>query len=222
VALEEKSPPKKDTHWSIEGTFAHELLEKSLKGEIIDANDFRVTPEMLGHVRKVALKIKSIAIKNNAPLLIEKKVFNTFIHAEMFGTCDAIIPVYGKTLHIIDFKYGAGHIVDPTKNTQLIQYALGAAESYDWAFKTAELHIMQPRGGDNWHKTWAVSIEELKNIWLPTWAKGVARVEKNNSKPYPGSWCHFCGARGICPAKAESKFNKVTKLFNDKPLTNEV
>lgn len=218
VALEEQSPPSQDSFWSKEGTLAHEVLECTLKRLPLPAS-FDVTEEMIAHVEKVARKIRAIHQAFGGTLLVEKKVFASFIHPEMFGTCDAII-ASPTMLHIIDFKYGAGHIVSPVENTQLIQYALSAAESYDWDFPQVKNWIMQPRAGEDWHKSWVVEMSELRGYWLPLWHRGVRRVEQNKSKPWPGSHCHYCRAKAICPAKVESRVNEVATMFENSPLTN--
>ena len=216
VALEEMSPPSPDSPWSKEGTKAHEVLEQFL---VYGAAPQDTPTEMLLHCRKAAEYITE-RIKTGV-LLVEKRVYNSEIHDEMFGTCDAIIVGHGKFIHIIDFKYGAGHVVDPEENTQLIQYALGVAEAYDWNFKTVVMTILQPRAGNDWAKTWEISAKELKTKWLPLWKKGVARVERGDAKPFPGSWCHWCRAKAICPAKLEKKFNDVKNRFSDLTEGNE-
>lgn len=228
VALEEQAPPQAENHFAKEGTFAHEVLEKRLNG-LWPEDDFLLTDEMLAYIEMVVNRVRLIAAKANAPLLVEKKVFNSDIHEEMFGTCDIIIPQVGGTLHIIDFKYGAGHIVSPIKNTQLIQYSLGVAESYDWQFKDALHHIMQPRSGKDWHKSWGLSIQELKTIYKPLWLKGVERVEGGRAKPFEGSWCHWCQGRttnietgeAYCPLKRIKSAQKIENVFKNSPLESE-
>lgn len=227
VELEESMPKDKnyDSFWSLEGTAAHEVLESFLlssRWSDVYAKyefDLRVDEAMLEHCRKCAVKVKTLARDNKAPILVEKKVFNTFIHDEMFGTCDVIIPVYGKTLHILDFKYGQGKIVSPVDNTQLIQYALGAAESYGWElqFEKVALHILQPRAGKD-PDPYIITMYDLKNKWLPLWEKGVARIVRGGNKPFPGSHCYWCKAKSKCPARIEKSFNDITNAFNETPL----
>ena len=221
VALEEAAPPSIDTFWSKEGTLAHEVLEKVLARQEFDL-PFDVSREMLEHVNAVAAKIRAIHKASGGVLLFETRVFASFIHEEMFGTCDAIIAGANGILHIVDFKYGAGHVVDAKENTQLIQYALSAAESYDWDFTHVSMHIMQPRGGGEWHKRWTITIKELKEFWLPLWVSGVARVERGHNKPFPGSHCHWCRAKNFnCSAKMEMRQEKISNVFESNPLPKE-
>lgn len=219
VALEEASPPSGDNFFSREGTLAHEVLEALLNRTALPKS-FDVSPEMIAHCERAANKIRALKTASEGILLVEKKVFAQFIHPEMFGTCDAIIPGGDGTLHIIDFKYGAGHIVKPENNKQLIQYALSVAESYDWQFDFVKCWILQPRAGDDWHKHWTISMTNLKQKWLPIWQAAVKRVESGKTKPTPGGWCHFCRAKNICPAKQETRAQKVAALFEKIPLTD--
>lgn len=224
VPLEESSPPSKDTHWSKEGTLGHEVLELRLLGKPLPMN-FDITENMLSHIDKTIRKIKAIHKVSGGTLLVEKRVYAMFIHEEMFGTCDVIIAGADRILHIIDFKFGAGHVVDAKENFQLIQYALSAAESYDWDFDFVEMHILQPRAQGDWAKRWKITIKELKEIWLPKWHEAVEAVEMAETfgaVPNPGSWCHWCRAKAICPAKKEVRAEKVSNLFLDNPLTSEV
>lgn len=218
VKLSEQAPPEPDSPWAKEGTLAHEVLEAMLNRGPLPKG---ATPEMLLHCTEVKRKILAIHQAAGGRIFIERKVYATFIHEEMFGTCDAIVAGDDGWLHIIDFKYGAGHIVDPKENPQLIQYALSVAESYDWAFDKVTCHIMQPRGGANWHKRWVVTVKELREGWLPLWEKGVKRALDKHAKPFAGRWCHWCKARTICPLKAEQRAEKIENVFSDL-TTNEV
>jgi len=240
VELEEASLPSVDSVWSIEGTRAHEVLEILLK--LCTMPEFNeqsrtaspktaamLSPNvMLGHAGEAWVIIRDDILPGltDPEILIEQRIYNSDIHEEMFGTVDvSIVELFG-TLHVIDYKYGEGHIVNPKENTQMIQYALGLASKYDWQFDKVVVHIIQPRGGGDIHKFWEISIDDLKNKWRPLWLKGVARVESGKSKPFPGSWCYWCraskpGADGVivCPAKREviqeSRTKKVINRFNE-------
>lgn len=249
VGLEEASPPGVDSVWSIEGTRAHEVLEVLLK--LCTMKEFseqsRVASPMTSALLSPNVMLENaseawVIIRDDIlpglkkpEILIEQRVYNSDIHPEMFGTVDVAVFELGGTLHVIDYKYGEGHIVDPKENTQMIQYALGLVAKYDWNFKKVIVHIIQPRGGGNTHKLWEVSIADLKNKWRPLWLKGVARVEVGTSKPFPGSHCYWCRAGGnnadkkiTCPAKrekmqevrSEKVLNKFDTPFNEGILTN--
>jgi len=63
-------------------------------------------------------------------VLIEQRLdFSKYVESG-FGTGDCVIIADG-TLHIIDFKYGQGLLVDAVDNPQMKLYALGALEIFD-------------------------------------------------------------------------------------------
>lgn len=63
-------------------------------------------------------------------VLVEQRLdFSRWV-PEGFGTGDCLI-VADKVLHIIDFKYGLGILVDANDNPQMMCYALGALDIYD-------------------------------------------------------------------------------------------
>lgn len=69
--------------------------------------------------------------------------------AEGFGTGDCVIIADG-TLHIVDFKYGRGILVEAKDNPQMMLYALGALELFDCLYDidTVSMTIFQPRRGN--------------------------------------------------------------------------
>ena len=79
-------------------------------------------------------------------ILIEEKLdFSKWV-PEGFGTGDCVI-IADNVLHIIDFKYGLGVIVDAENNPQMMCYALGALDTFDGIYdiETIRLTIFQPR-----------------------------------------------------------------------------
>ena len=226
VELEE-GLPSKDSPWSLEGTEAHEVLEVLWK--MLYLKSFhkympllkKEADPMVRNAMKMITKVLEVKkTLDDAELLVEKRVHNDEIHPEMFGTVDnALVELFG-TLHVFDYKYGQGHIVDPKENTQMIQYALGLLEEYDWNFDKVVLHICQPRSSGSGHKQWEVSLEQMRT-YRELWRKGVARVEKGNNKPFPGSWCHWCKAKTTCPAKVEKRNDKISGMFADNPFESE-
>lgn len=63
-------------------------------------------------------------------VLIEQKLDFSCYVPDGFGTGDCIIAA-DKLLHIIDFKYGQGVLVNAEENPQMMLYALGALRLFD-------------------------------------------------------------------------------------------
>lgn len=210
--------PDKPSSYAEEGTKAHELLEKFiLNPKYIPESDY--PPEMVWHVKDSANFILKLHKKTlHSELLAESRVYLTFIHPEAFGTLDAAIVEHFGYLHILDFKFGAGHIVSPKENYQLLFYALAVAHQYEFNFSMVRLWVIQPRArGYDGPVFWELSIQELKN-YIPVFEKAVKRVEVETKTYVEGAHCHWCRAKGICPLKNDKKIEKAQALFAQSPF----
>lgn len=222
--------PSKDSVWSIEGTKAHEVLEELLLAAIeagtplITKTKFAksVPFEMVRHGTGAANFILGLHARTpRSELLVETRIHLPFIHAEMFGTFDSGIVDHFGTLHVFDYKYGAGHSVSPNGNLQMIFYGLALAAKYDWNFKRVRLWIIQPRiKGYDGPLFWELGILELK-AYVDQFRKAVNRVENNPDLFVEGSWCHWCNAKAKCPIKQQGRLEKAMTVFTASPLKRE-
>jgi hypothetical protein len=220
--------PDKSSSWAEEGTRAHEVLEKllthCLKSGIANPHVLSVDPtvskEMWDYaVHAVDYIIAQAVIAGTSNVLAEQKVRLSFIHPEMFGTYDAAVVDYFGTLHVFDYKYGAGVYVSPIENLQMIFYGIGLAYKYDWNFKKVQLWIIQPRvKGYDGPMSWEVSIEDLKNYWTPLFEKAVKNVLENPKEFKEGAHCRWCKAQSVCPVKGEKRTEKAKSIFTSAPL----
>ncbi len=223
---------QKDSIWSIEGTKAHEVLEEMMLAAI-ELEGYRITnpraapdvpAEMVRHGMDAANFILDIHRKNpDSELLVETRIYLPFIHPEMFGTFDGAVVDYFGTLHVFDYKYGAGVPVSPVKNLQMIFYGIGLADRYHWNFKRVRLWIIQPRiKGFDGPIYWELPMLELKE-YVGQFRRAVRRVIKNPQDYLEGDWCHWCSAKGRCPLKNEKRLEKATRAFSALPdLRDEI
>ena len=119
-----------------------------------------------------------------------------------FGTGDCLI-VADKVLHIIDFKYGLGILVDAHDNPQMMCYALGALEIYDGIYdiETIKMTIFQPRRENI--STYTMDKLELLQ-WAEQYLKPTAELAYNGEGEYKaGDHCQFCRAKATCRKRAE-------------------
>lgn len=172
------------------------------------------------HAEHAARFILNIAEKcETKDVLVETRIFLDFIHPEMFGTFDGAVLDFFGTLHVFDYKYGAGTFVSPKENLQMIFYGIGLAYLHHWNFKKVRLWIIQPRvRGYDGPLFWDVSIKDLKDHWVPQFQKAVARVESRPNEFNEGSWCHWCKAKTVCPLKMKAKEDNAKFLFGNLPL----
>jgi len=219
--------PDKDSVWSKEGTIAHEVLEEIMTVMIaagateVFYPQFQksIPKEMIFHGTNAANFIMGLYAKTpGSEVLVETRTYLKFIHPEMFGTFDGAVVEHFGTLHVFDYKYGAGHAVSPKKNLQMIFYGIGLAQLYDWNFSNVRLWIIQPRiKGYDGPIFWDLSIMELKS-YVGEFKRAVKRVQDNPSLYEEGPWCHWCKAKTKCPLKNEARAGKAVDMFKSVPL----
>jgi len=122
-----------------EGTAAHALCEHKLRRALKRQSRKPISKydceEMDTHTDNyVQFVLETIAqAKEHCadPIInIEQRLDFSCYVPHGFGTGDCII-IADKTLHIIDFKYGQGVLVEAEQNPQMMLYALGALRIYD-------------------------------------------------------------------------------------------
>lgn len=119
-----------------------------------------------------------------------------------FGTGDCVI-VADDLLHIIDFKYGLGVLVNATDNSQLKCYALGALDTFGdlYDIKRIKLSIYQPRRDnvDTFELTKADLLKWADEILAPTAKLAYEGKGEFNA----GNHCQFCKVKATCRKRAE-------------------
>lgn len=137
-----------------------------------------------------------------------------------FGTGDCVI-VADDLLHIIDFKYGLGVLVEATENSQLKCYALGAVDTFGdlYDIRRIKLSIYQPRREN-------VDTFELTKDELLKWADEVlaptARLAYDGEGEFAaGDHCQFCKVKASCRKRAEYSMELAKYDFEEAPLLSE-
>ena len=153
-------------------------------------------------------------------VLIEQRLDFSCYVPDGFGTGDCLI-VADKLLHIIDFKYGLGVLVNAEENPQMMLYALGALQLFDalYDIDTISMSIFQPRRENV--STWTITVAELEE-----WAEKALRPKaelafKGEGEFNPGPWCTFCKAAVKCRARAEEKLALARYEFAKPPLLTD-
>lgn len=212
-----------------EGTAAHALCEHKLKKflkkrskrPVSDYNSDEMEECTDAYAEFVMEQYEEAKKSCKDPvILIEQKLDFSCYVPEGFGTGDCII-ISDDKLHIIDFKYGQGILVEAEHNPQMMLYALGALEIYDalYDIKEVSMTIFQPRRENV--STWTISIEELK-AWAEEELKPKAQMAyEGNGEYLPGEWCTFCKAAVKCRARAEEKMKLARMEFKMPPLLTD-
>lgn len=220
--------PKRTSSYADEGSAAHALGEKYLRGQILDLSArkgmwlvqygrewylekakprsgvaFEVNQDMIDAVQVYVDHIDGVDSEHKA---YEKKLTMDWLHPGIFGTMDCGI-LDGDMYHVIDYKHGAGVAVEVEDNPQMMIYALGALgkRAAKTTIKTVRLTIVQPRKPhpDGPVRYWDIDYADLydwaENVLIPA-AKA---TELENAPFVPGDkQCRWCEAsrQSKCPA----------------------
>lgn len=201
--------PDKATEYAMQGTEAHALAEYKLLKlldreaenpkenlKLYDAEMEECTESYAQYVAEEISKVK------NPLVLVEQHLdFSRWV-PESFGTGDCVI-VSDDVLHIIDFKYGLGVMVEAENNSQLMCYALGALEMFEGIYdiERIKMTIFQPRREN-------ISTAEITKDILLQWADKVlmpiATTAANGEGSFKaGDHCRFCKVKATCRTRAE-------------------
>lgn len=236
VALCETVPKKAGSIHAKIGTAAHALAETCLKqsqdaaefiGEFFPVgehrdNKFIVTDEMAVAVQVYLDAVREeLALSASGELYVEQGFAFELPSAdpgEVFGTNDAMVyhPTTGR-LRVFDYKHGQGVSVSADDNSQLKFYATGAVFSKpDWNLAEVILTIVQPRardvGDENGVKDWPMDVLDLLEFQgdLDT---AIAVCKGAAPSLATGSWCRWCDAAAVCPAKEAEALAATTLDF---------
>lgn len=209
------------SEFAAEGTMAHELAEYYLLDYLglpipsekptSDNPDFDLL-EMERHAEDYASYVCEQRTGSSDLVGVEKRVIlngvvdGVQLGGLCFGTADCILlSDEGRTLHIIDYKYGRGVEVDAKANSQLMIYAicaLSSAISMELAHKVqfVKLHIYQPRIGNV--SSWETSKTELLNWYQEVVTPAISGVLNKQYTTVAGDHCRWCRHLDKCKVYA--------------------
>jgi len=216
-----------------EGTRAHEMGEKILKGEMKESD----LPEEFACVAEYTSTCRVLHNRWGGEMFVESRVPLSYYPKER-GTVDNAI-VGGDRICITDYKHGAGVMVDAEDNLQLAAYACSFLKDYENVLDVTDdtivdIRIIQPRvrSGDT-EKLWSTTVGHLKGFQdiLQTKADLILSVLFDNKDPKQLTFsptidnCRFCSCKASCPARdtitlepvVDSAFS-VTEAFADVDL----
>lgn len=221
----EREFPSSSSEAAAEGTAAHALCEHKLRKFLklrskrphSDFEDDEMDHCSDAYVSFVQEQMGDIP---SPMVLVEQRLDLTRYVPEAFGTADCII-VGGDMLHVIDFKYGMGVLVEAEHNPQMMLYALGALDLLDGIYdiQTISMSIFQPRRENVC--TWSLTKEDLIR-WARDDLVEKARLAYAGEGAFcAGEWCTFCRAAVRCRARAEEKLRLAREEFKLPPLITD-
>ena len=221
----------KGSNFAAEGSDAHSLCEYKLRKALgMEARDPTENlswydaemEEAAESYTAFIMELVAEARKTCADpvVLIEQRLdYSRYVPAG-FGTGDCVLIADG-TLHITDFKFGRGRLVEAEDNPQMKLYALGALEIYDCLYniETINMTIFQPRRSNI--STCTLSRQELldwaEKVLIPTAELAFA----GDGEYHCGEWCQFCKAKADCRERARMNMALARYEFRQPPLLTD-
>lgn len=204
----------KSSKYAEEGTQAHAMAEEILRGGTV-AGLTGEQLEMRENVNTYVNYVRSLCSGDFDVLWVEHKFDLSSVYPGLFGTADAVAwEPFGKHLHVIDLKYGAGKPVEVKDNPQLRYYALGALWTLKLPAKEITITVVQPRCP---HPDGPIRSETINAVDLIDWAADLVAYAKATEDPNAplkaGDHCHWCPAAGICPKLREDALAVAQREF---------
>lgn len=242
--IDELQGGEKAGEHAAQGSAAHALAERCLNAALASSSErsatfqgqwinpdgemrperadgfFEIDEEMVDGVEMYVTEV--MRIHQSLPgsiVLVETMVYPLHDQLDVFGTGDAIIVQPCGSLVVIDFKYGAGVVVEPQWNDQMMFYGLGAVVEVadDLSIGDVSLVIVQPRA---FHavgpiREWKTDLRTLRQF--ESTLRSAADATKAPDAPLiPGPHCKktFCPVRYSCPALRATALTEALKDFD--------
>ena len=169
-----------------------------------DGDELFMSKDMADAVQVYLNFVRAFPGRNQHNHHVEVKFHCPDIHPSMFGTADDVYyDERERTLHVTDYKHGAGIVVDVKDNVQLMYYGAGMLQHLGlWgAVDTVNLTIVQPRGFhfDGPIRSWAIGVNDL-DWWLYDQLVPAMYDAEESNATESGEHCRFCPVRyHACP-----------------------
>ena len=212
----EKDLPGQTSVYAEEGKMLHDKVNEVITSKNKLATYENYTFEQEEAVNRAVDYFSDLV--ENADLVIKEiheKTFDlSFIYPDMLGTADSILITLDKEtniydLHVIDYKFGKGVLVNAYNNYQLLLYYLGVindpeiSELLSGKEYNVHLHIVQPY---RYNSCWCLSNDEkLKFSDLEMYRDVAKKCYVSNAPRIPNKKaCQFCKAKPTCPALSKT------------------
>ena len=209
--------PNESSVYAEEGTLAHDVAANYLLARPGWANGPGVTEEMVEAVQVYTDHVNSLRALLPSFEAVEQRLDLSEYHPALFGTADYVCYFdKEKTLHVVDYKHGAGIPVEVVGNTQLMYYGLGALHMNKFPVERIILTIVQPRcyHTDGPVRSWETDPITMLDFSFDLVDQAV-RTEAPDAPLIAGDHCRFCPAQPTCPKPRELAMGLATAGFSD-------
>jgi len=214
-------PADLSSKFSKEGNTAHEVAAAYLQDRKPDPANCPtpIDADMRMHGWDYAEYVQGLRAPQSK-LIVEQKQ-GLWYYPGRNAVVDAAV-INPDSLHVIDYKYGAGVVVSPVENLQATIYAyqLAAPLKLPLDFPVT-VHIYQPRGrdaGDSAAHVWETTIGDIADRAGRIAGKADIIRINNDTKGTPLTFtpsekaCRWCPAKAICPARQDDMLDGIDAL----------
>ena len=214
------------TVYTREGSAAHVVAEHLAMGLLpprevdVEGVLVEVDEDMLAAVEVYAAHIANLA-KTADHYMLETKVTVSGLSEPLSGTAD-FIAWTGKTIDVVDLKYGKGVPVAVVDNPQLRIYGLGAfalrLKSVPLATAdTIRMSVVQPRMSGPAVQTETLTRKELLAFREKTLKPALRKIADGDNTEVAGEWCRWCVRAGECRTLAKVAQDEARMVFEPTP-----
>lgn len=219
-------PADLSSKFSQEGTTAHEVAAAYLQDREPNPENCPtpIDGDMRMHGFDYAEYVQGLKTEGAglSKLLVEQKQ-PLWFYPGRNAIVDAAV-INPDSLHIIDYKYGAGVVVSPVENLQATIYAYQIAVGIERDLPIdfpVTIHIFQPRGRENGGTPahiWETTIGEIAvKAGIIAGKAEIIRIN-NETKGNPLTFvpsekaCRWCPAKAFCPARQSDMLDGIEAL----------
>lgn len=152
---------------------------------------------------------------------LEQRFDLTWLRRDMGGTSDFVLHEPFGELVVVDYKHGAGVVVEVEWNEQAMYYGLGALREAGGPgdVDTVTLVVVQPRArhADGPVRRWTLSAEALWEWGRDVLGPAADATDAPDAPLRAGDWCRFCPAQPTCPAMRQLVQAQAALDFADVP-----
>ena len=197
LGLQLPEPP--EGPYAAEGTRLHDVAAALLRRQVPAVKQ---EPEDNAFLEPYLIHCEILKQCSNRWVVEERQEYSNLL----FGTPD-FVALGPDWLEVVDLKTGAGIMVEPEENDQLLCYAwmalkkLYAQQPGKKAvpkFKGVRLTIVQPPDEENPVKSWETTSDHVM-AWGVKAEAAIQTAIEGSFNLVPGEHCRFCKAKPVCP-----------------------
>lgn len=213
------------SRYAKEGTAAHAVAEMTLNGDIflpdkinVEGDEYIVSPGMCRALRPYVDHVQGLMAVQGARVFLEQTLVVPQTFNMVWGTLDCGVQTEYWELHVVDLKFGKGHVVEPD-TPQLKLYALALADHVNAKAPSTSvtLTICQPRAGDTPLRSHVTTLRALKSWRASVVRPAVKRIKEGDTTENAGAHCRWCVRKTECSAFARKHQGHAAAVFEDIP-----